>query len=104
MRTEPRHEPERRRGRVEVMAAIQAVAVDLLAERGPREVTIRDVAEGAGVNHALVHRYFGTKEELFRAVFSALSTQLGADAAALGSGDVAALLRLLQERPAYWRI
>jgi AcrR family transcriptional regulator len=31
-------------------------------------VTIRRIAETAGVNHALVHRYYGTKDELLAAV------------------------------------
>jgi len=35
-----------------------------LAERGIRVVSVRDVAEGAGVTHGLVHHYFGTKEQL----------------------------------------
>jgi AcrR family transcriptional regulator len=86
------------------MAAVQAVAAEMLAERGPREVTIRDVADRAGVNHALIHRYFGTKEDLFREVFAALSAEFQADAVALGTGDVAALLMLLREHPAFWRI
>jgi AcrR family transcriptional regulator len=62
------------------------------------------VADRAGVNHALVHRYFGTKEELFRTVFATLSAEFQADAVALGTGDVAALLILLREHPAFWRI
>jgi AcrR family transcriptional regulator len=99
-----RDDPDRPHGRAEVMAAVQAVTVEMLAERGPRDVTIRDVAERAGVNHALVHRYFGSKEELFRAVFAGLSAQFQTDAAALGRGDVAALLNLLRENPAFWRI
>ena len=54
------------------MSAVQAAAVELLAERGPREMTVRDVAERAGVNHALVHRHFGTKDALIRAVVAEL--------------------------------
>lgn len=86
------------------MAAVLAVAAELLAERGPREVTVRDVAERAGVNHALVHRYFGTKEDLFRAVFAELSQRFQADAVAAGASDVAALLGVLRDHPAFWRI
>ena len=86
------------------MVAVQAVAAEMLADRGPREVTIRDVAERAGVNHALVHRYFGTKEDLFRAVFTSLSHQFQADAIAAGASDAATLLGVLREHPAFWRI
>lgn len=94
----------RPRGRAEVMDAVRAVTAELLADRGPREVTVRDVAERAGVNHALVHRYFGTKEELFREVFASLSAQFQADAVAAGASDVSALLHVLRDHPAFWRI
>jgi len=43
-------------------------AQELFARRGPRAVTVRQVAEHAGVSHALVHKYFGSKDELIRAV------------------------------------
>lgn len=36
--------------------------------RNPRQVTVREVAERAGVSHALVHQYVGTKTDLFDAV------------------------------------
>jgi AcrR family transcriptional regulator len=86
------------------MAAVQAAAVELLAEHGPREVTVRKVAELAGVNHALIHRHFGTKDALIRAVVTEQSRQLGARAAALPRTDAAGMLRLLQEHGAYWRV
>lgn len=50
------------------MDAIIDAAVDLYAGRNPDEVTVRDIAERAGVSHALVHHYFGTKSEVLRAV------------------------------------
>jgi AcrR family transcriptional regulator len=99
--------PSRRRpphGRVEVMAAVQAAAVELLADYGPREVTVRGVAARAGVNHALIHRHYGTKDALIRAVVTEQSRQLGARAAELPNADAATMLRLLQDQPAYWRV
>jgi AcrR family transcriptional regulator len=33
-------------------------------------MTVRDVAERAGVNHALIHRHLGTKEALIRAAIA----------------------------------
>ena len=57
-------------GRVEVMEAVLEAATDLFAERGPDAVTVREVADRAGVNHALIHRHYGTKEELLRVVLS----------------------------------
>ncbi len=40
-------------------------ARDLFAKHGFNGVTVRDIAAAAGVNHALLHRYFGTKSNLF---------------------------------------
>jgi AcrR family transcriptional regulator len=46
-------------------AAIQAAARDLFAERGFEGTSVRAIAAEAGVDPALVIRYFGTKEALF---------------------------------------
>ena len=73
-------------------------------EHGPREVTMRKVAARAGVNHALIHRHYGTKDALIRAVVTEQSRQLGERAAALPQTDAATMLRLLQDYPAYWRV
>jgi len=43
-------------------------AQTLFAKHGPRAVTVRQVAQDAGVSHALVHKYFGSKDDLIRAV------------------------------------
>lgn len=45
-----------------------AAARELMAERGLPRVTVREVAERAGLQPALVNYYFGGKEELLRAV------------------------------------
>ena len=44
--------------------ALLAAAVELFAERGPASVSVRDIARHAGVNHGLVHRHFGSRDEL----------------------------------------
>ena len=86
------------------MTAVQDAAVALLAEHGPRDVTVRQVAELAGVNHALIHRHFGTKDGLIRAVVTEESRRLGAAAAGLERADADAMLTLLREHGAYWRL
>jgi AcrR family transcriptional regulator len=86
------------------MSAVQQAAVELLAERGPRDVTVRDVAARAGVNHALIHRHYGTKDALIRAVVTEQSRRLAAEAAALPRADAGALLDLLRGHGAYWRL
>lgn len=57
----------RRAGRPDTRGGILAAALSLFAERGYAGTSIRAVAAGAGVDPALVHHYFGTKEGLFRA-------------------------------------
>ncbi|MCX2933174.1 helix-turn-helix domain containing protein [Mycobacterium sp. CVI_P3] len=73
-------------GRDEVVAATLEAAADLFAARGPAATSIRDVAARAGVNHGLLHRHFGTKEQLVGAVLDYLGQQL---AAALASAQAA---------------
>jgi len=43
-------------------------AQELFAKHGPAAVTVRQVAQHAGVSHALVHKYVGSKDDLIRAV------------------------------------
>ncbi|HET9889792.1 MAG TPA: helix-turn-helix domain-containing protein [Mycobacterium sp.] len=65
-------------GRAEVAAAILEAATDLFAERGPAATSIRDIAARSKVNHGLVFRHFGTKEQLVGAVLDHLGTSLSA--------------------------
>lgn len=77
--TRPDHaENGRPVGRAEVMEAVREAATDLFAERGPDAVTVREVADRAGVNHALIHRHFGTKEELLRVVLAGAIERMAA--------------------------
>jgi AcrR family transcriptional regulator len=55
------------------MEAVLEAAADLFAERGPAATSIRDVAVRSGVNHGLVYRHFGTKEDLVAAVLDHVS-------------------------------
>ncbi|OBH38714.1 TetR family transcriptional regulator [Mycobacterium intracellulare] len=61
----------RRRGRPsgnsDTRERILASARQLFARNGIRNTSIRAVAASAGVDSALVHHYFGTKEQLFAA-------------------------------------
>lgn len=51
-------------GRDAVMRSILDAASQLFASEDPAATSIRKVAREAGVNHALVHRYFGTRDQL----------------------------------------
>lgn len=65
-------------GREEVVAAILAAAADLFAERGPAATSIREIAARAKVNHGLVFRHFGAKEQLVGAVLDQLAVSRAA--------------------------
>jgi AcrR family transcriptional regulator len=58
----------RRPGRQDTRGGIVAAAREVFAERGYDGASIRQIAASAGVDPALVHHYFGTKEQLFLAV------------------------------------
>lgn len=73
-------------GREEVAAAILEAATDLFAERGPAATSIRDIAARSKVNHGLVFRHFGTKDQLVGAVLD----HLGAATTALLQSDAPA--------------
>lgn len=60
----------RRPGRPDTKAAILAAAREGFAAAGFGGTTIRAIAVEAGVDAALVHHYFGTKEDLFVAALA----------------------------------
>ncbi|HEX6353167.1 TetR/AcrR family transcriptional regulator [Actinophytocola sp.] len=57
--------PPRRRDAAATRAALLNAARTLMSQRGVEGTSTRDVAAEAGVNQALVYRYFGSKEKLF---------------------------------------
>jgi AcrR family transcriptional regulator len=57
----------RRPGNPDTKRTILDAAREAFAERGFDGASIRQIATGAGVDPALVHHYFGTKDQLFRA-------------------------------------
>jgi TetR/AcrR family transcriptional regulator, repressor for neighboring sulfatase len=68
--------------------ALLASAVELFAERGPASVSIRDVARHAGVNHGLVHRHFGSKDDLLTEAIEVGSASLLPGATAADGFDI----------------
>jgi AcrR family transcriptional regulator len=53
-------------------------AVQLFAERGVGNTSVRDVAGAAGVSLAMIHHYFGSKGDLYDACVDATYTELSA--------------------------
>jgi len=86
-------------GRDEVVAAVLAHAADLFAERGPAATSIRDVAARSGVNHGLIFRHIGTKDQLVGAVLDQLAQQTSVQ---LESGASAATVEAEGER--HWKV
>lgn len=74
-------------GRDEVVEALIRSATELLSERGINEVSVRDIARHAGVNHGLVHRHFGSKMGLIKAVYDRLLDDLRAAATEFPEGS-----------------
>jgi AcrR family transcriptional regulator len=92
---------QRRTPRDEGVENMLAATVELLAERRPEDITVRDVAEASGHHHRFVQAWFGGKVGLFRAAFdrmsattaAAITTQLGGDA--VRTPQAIALARLI---------
>lgn len=83
-------------------AAIRIAAMDLFAERGYAEVTIREIAAAAGVSPALVIHHYGSKERL-RAVLEErvaafVETMLADLAKVQEEGGTATVTQLLADR------
>jgi AcrR family transcriptional regulator len=74
--------PKRPRNSAKTKDSVLAAATQLFASRGYADTGVREIATLAGVNSALVGRYFGTKEELF-----ALALHESLNIAALLTGD-----------------
>lgn len=68
----------RPRGEQEVKDAVLEAASTLFAEKGPTATSLREIAQAAGVNHGLLHRHFGSKQRLVRAVHDHLAQRLAA--------------------------
>ncbi|MEU3061531.1 TetR family transcriptional regulator [Streptomyces subrutilus] len=61
---------DRRRDAAATRLRILHAARDLFAERGYERATVRDIAERAGSNQALLFRYFGSKQGLLTEVLA----------------------------------
>lgn len=66
------------RGRAASEEALVGAAAVLFEEVGPNAVSVRAIAERAGVNHGLVHHYFGSKAGLVQAVLERLADESAA--------------------------
>ncbi|WP_374526922.1 TetR family transcriptional regulator [Novosphingobium sp.] len=65
-------DPRPQRDAARTRAAILAAAQDAFSRTGYSNTGVRDITAAAGVNPALVSRYFGSKEKLYEEALSAL--------------------------------
>jgi AcrR family transcriptional regulator len=92
----------RRPGSPDTRAAILASARDLFAERGFGGTSIRAVATAAGVDPALVHHYFGRKDDLFMAALQIPVDPRELLAPVIAAGPDGAAERLLRVFLSVW--
>ena len=104
-----RSTPPRRRGAAATRAAILAAAKSAFASAGYAGTGLREIAGAAGVNAALVTRYFGSKDPAIRAICIAkleekfvrpLGRWIGGD----DGEEHAARVLLLSGFFTYWRV
>jgi TetR/AcrR family transcriptional regulator, repressor for neighboring sulfatase len=94
------------RGRAETREALLKAASELFGGKGPEAVSVRDVASLAGVNQGLVHRHFGSKENLIRDLLERDAAEFRK--AAANTKDLPTALKkmfgVIEESPAFIRI
>ena len=93
---QPRNAP--RHGRKDVTEAMLRAAEELFARHGFDDVSVRQIAAKAGVSHALVHRYLGTKREILEAVLARHEKRMVDGAAGVTTLREAALAMLRENR------
>lgn len=93
-------------GRDATTAALLDAADSLFGEKGPNAVTVREISARANVNHALVHRHFGSKEALLDAIIEKhmVASKDTIHAAANPDEAIRNLLNYLISQPAFPRI
>ena len=106
METERKQNRKKPHGKKAVKAALIEAASTLFAEKGVDAVSLRMIADHAGVNLGLIHRHFGTKETLRRET----QEKLSADVRSL-IGDPENLaetlfrgLAVIEENDRFWRV
>ncbi len=68
----------RPQGRDAVMSALIGATTELIVEKG-LSISVREAAARAGVNHGLVHTYFGSKDGLLSAAFDEINRRASAE-------------------------
>ncbi|MEH6567700.1 MAG: TetR/AcrR family transcriptional regulator [Halioglobus sp.] len=99
----------------DLRAALLEAALDIITERGPQKLTIREVARKAGVSHTAPYRHFANKDDLIVAVvkqgFELMSqtmldkkTAAEADPISQFAASGTAYVDFALQHPAYYRV
>lgn len=98
------------RGKQEVKQALIDAGIKLFSERGMSSVSVRDLADEARVNHALLFRHFGDKNALIKAVFEQRFNRLNTlhqstdETAAAGEQMLETSIRAVMQDEQLWRL
>ncbi len=100
------HKQNKPYGKEEVKKAIIQSAATLFSEKGVDAVSLRMIADHAGVNHGLIHRHFGSKEILRRETQEKLSADVRSE---IGEPDdlveiLFRALKVIREHDKFWRV
>jgi AcrR family transcriptional regulator len=89
-----------------VSEALVAASERLCSEQPPGSVTVRSIADAAGVNHGLVHHYFGSKLDLLGATMLSIERVVLEELEGLVDPVAAAdgFLQVVRDRPSYPRL
>ncbi|GAB1824326.1 TetR/AcrR family transcriptional regulator [Herbidospora sp. RD11066] len=92
--------PRHRRDAAQTRRCLLGEARHRFARYGYSTTTVRDIADGAGVNVALINRYFTSKEGLFQACLDDAVTDLRHDTSDASLSEVAAKIARRLTAPA----
>jgi len=89
------------RGGEEIKEAILKATEKLLAKHNPTEISLRQIATAANVNHSLIHRYFRTKDSVILAVHGRIIEKLGQQFSGIETldGNIEKLFKISKENP-----
>jgi TetR/AcrR family transcriptional regulator, repressor for neighboring sulfatase len=89
------------RGGEAIKEAILQATEKLLKKYNPTEISLRQIAMAANINHSLIHRYFGTKENVIFAVHDRIIGKLGAQFSEIDSldGNIEKIFKISEQNP-----
>jgi len=88
--------PKRKRDRAGKQQALMMAAARLFAERGFEATTTREIAAAASCAEGLIHRYFGGKDGLFRALIEKRNSRNSSNGAPRAATFEADFLKLVE--------